>query len=152
MKIIDFLKDELIFRKLNVETKEELFRKLSDNLKKNGYVKESFYEGLIKREKVFPTGLVLEEYNIAIPHTDAEHVIKPCISIAVLDKTIDFKSMEDDTVNVPVNVVFMLALNEAHSQLEMLQQLMKLIQNKLILKQMIEAGNTGELIKIIKTI
>lgn len=152
MKIIDFFKDELIFRKLNVETKEELFRKLSDNLEKNGYVKESFYEGLIKREKVFPTGLVLEEYNIAIPHTDAEHVINPCISIAVLDKTIDFKSMEDDTVNVPVNVVFMLALNESHSQLEMLQQLMKLIQNKLILKQMIEAGNSGELIKIIKTI
>jgi PTS system galactitol-specific IIA component len=152
MKIIDLIKEELIFTKLNVETTDNLFRELSDNLIRNGYVKKSFYESLRKREQVFPTGLALEEYNVAIPHTDAEHVIKPCISIAILDNPIKFKCMEDETVYVDVNVVFMLGLNEGHNQLEMLQQLIQLIQNKSILKQMLKAKNGVEIIKIIERI
>lgn len=152
MKIIDFLKEEFIFTKLNVETIDNLFRELSDNLNRNGYVKKSFYEGLRKREEVFPTGLALGEYNVAIPHTDAEHVIKPCISVATLDNPIKFKCMDDDTVDVDVNVVFMLALNEAHSQLEMLRQLIQLIQNQSILEQMLKAKNGVEIIKIIEKI
>lgn len=152
MKIIDLIKEELIYTKLNVETTDNLFRELSDNLFRNGYVKKSFYEGLRKREEVFPTGVALQEYNVAIPHTDAEHVIKPCISVATLERPIKFKCMEDDTVDVDVNVVFMLALNEAHSQLEMLRQLIQLIQNKSILKQILKAKNEVEIIKLIEKI
>lgn len=150
MKIIDLIKEELVYTKLNVETTDNLFKELSDNLFRNGYVKKSFYEGLRKREEVFPTGVALQEYNVAIPHTDAEHVIKPCISVATLENPIKFKCMEDDTVDIEVNVVFMLALNEAHSQLEMLRQLIQLIQNKSILKQMLKAKKGIEIIKIVE--
>lgn len=152
MKIIDLIKEEFIYTKLNVKITDNLFKELSDNLFRNGYVKKSFYEGLRKREEVFPTGLALEEYNVAIPHTDAEHVIKPCISVATLDNPIKFKCMEDETVDVYVNVVFMLVLNEGNSQLEMLQQLIQLIQNKSILKQILKAENGVEIIKIIERI
>lgn len=152
MKIIDLLKKEIIFTKLNIERKEDLFLELCDNLNKKGYVKDSFYEGVIKREEVFPTGLALGEYNVAIPHTEAEHVVKPCISVATLGSPVKFKNMEDDTKDVNVDIVFMLALNEAHSQLEMLQQLMQLIQSKSILKEILEAENGEEIIKIIEGI
>lgn len=152
MKLIDFLKDELIFTDLDVEKKEDLFKKLCDNLNKNGYVKESFYNGVVKREEFFPTGVALEHYSVAIPHTDAEHVIKPCISIALLKKPIKFKRMEDDTLDVYVRIVFMLALNEAHSQLEMLQQLIQLIQNKSMLEQMLQVKSGKEIIEIIQKI
>ncbi len=152
MKLIDFLKDELIFTDLDVEKKEDLFKKLCVNLNKNGYVKESFYNGVVKREEFFPTGVALEHYSVAIPHTDAEHVIKPCISIALLKKPIKFKRMEDDTLDVYVRIVFMLALNEAHSQLEMLQQLIQLIQNKSMLEQMLQVKSGKEIIEIIQKI
>lgn len=152
MKIIDFLKNELVFTKLKMEKKEDLFWKLCDNLNKNGYVKESFYEGVVKREEVFPTGLALGEYNVAIPHTEAEHVVKSCISLATLEEPVRFKNMEDDTEDVNVNIIFMLALNEAHSQLEMLKQLMQLIQNKSILKEILKAESSEEIIKIIEEI
>lgn len=152
MKIIDFLKDELIFINLDIGKREDLFKKLCDNLYKNGYVKESFYKGVVKREEVFPTGLALEHYSVAIPHTDAEHVIKTCISIALLKNPIKFKRMEDDTLDVYVRIVFMLALNESHSHLEMLQQLMQLIQNKSILEQMLQVKSRKEIIEIIQKI
>lgn len=152
MKIIDFLKNELVFTKLKIEKKEDLFWKLCDNLNKNGYVKETFYEGVVKREEVFPTGLALGEYNVAIPHTEAEHVVKSCISLATLEKPVGFKNMEDDTEDVNVNIIFMLALNEAHSQLEMLKQLIQLIQNKSMLKEILKAESSEEIIKIIEEI
>ena len=37
-------------------------------------MKETFGQALIDREAVFPTGLKTETFEIAIPHTDVEHV------------------------------------------------------------------------------
>ena len=49
--------DNLIFSNLEYENSNEVLKFLSDNLEKNGYVKESFYDGLLEREAAYPTGL-----------------------------------------------------------------------------------------------
>lgn len=49
------------------------------------------------------------------------------------------KNTEYYTFFVYVNNVFVLALNEAYTQLEMLKKLMQLLQNKLILEKLFKA-------------
>ncbi|HHY78859.1 MAG TPA: PTS sugar transporter subunit IIA [Thermoanaerobacter sp.] len=152
MKISELFHKEIIVTNLEAENREEVFRVLYKKLLDNGYVKESFLEGIIKRENTFPTGLLLNNYNVAIPHTDAEHVLKPAIAVATLSKPVIFKNMANPQEDVNVNIVFMIALNESHSQVKILQQIIQLIQNDTVLKELIEAKNRDEILKIIKEI
>ncbi|AEM77697.1 PTS sugar transporter subunit IIA [Thermoanaerobacter wiegelii] len=152
MKLTEFFHKELIVTKLEAKSKEEVFEILYRKLLENGYVKESFLEGIINREKTFPTGLLLNGNNVAIPHTDAEHVLKPAIAVATLCRPVVFKNMANPEEDVQVNIVFMIALNESHSQVEMLQQLVELIQNKNFLKSILNAKGGEEIIDLIKMI
>ena len=52
----------------------EIFKFLNENLINLGYVKDSFLEGLVDREKNYPTGLKTSVCGIAIPHTDSIHI------------------------------------------------------------------------------
>lgn len=150
MKISEFFQNELIITNLAANQKEEVFRELYNKLYESSYVKESFLNAIIEREKKFPTGLQLSKYNVAIPHTDAEHVLKPAIAMATLAKPVVFKNMANPQEDINVSIVFMLALNAAHSQVEMLQQLIELIQNELFIKKLLKAKGGGEVIDAIK--
>jgi len=150
MKISELFHKEIIVTNLKAENKEEVFRVLYKKLFDNGYVKQSFLEGIINREKTFPTGLLLNSNNVAIPHTDAEHVLKSAIAVATLSKPVIFKNMANPQEDVNVNIVFMIALNESHSQVEILQKLVELIQNKKFLFDILKAGGEDELLRVIK--
>ncbi|QAT39247.1 PTS sugar transporter subunit IIA [Clostridium sp. JN-9] len=146
--INEYLHKELITVNLEAESPEDIFYAMAEMLKNNGYVKDSFYNGLVERESKFPTGLLLGKYNVAIPHTDAIHVLKPTIAIATLKHPVKFNCM-DGSGDVNVEIVFLLALNEPHSQIVMLQQLMLLIQDEDILRNMHFAKDSGELYDIV---
>lgn len=147
MELIDFVKNGVVMANLDVDSREEVFKILHDKLYENKNVKESFYEGLLKREDIFPTGLLLNKYNVAIPHTDPEHVNDSCIAVATLKKPVTFQCMEDSSKSVDVKVVFMLAMGQAHSHIEMLQNLIILIQNDKFLENIINAKNEDEIMK-----
>lgn len=142
--IKDFFKKELLVCNLEAENAEDVFKKSSEILFENGFVKESFFSGLVEREKVFPTGLNIGKYNVAIPHTDIVHVNKPAISIITLKNPVKFRSM-DGNGDVDVSIVFTMALSEAHSHLTMLQQLMQLFQNESILEGIMNKKSENEL-------
>jgi len=148
LSINEYLNKDLIINNLEAETSDDIFYALSEMLLKSNFVKDSFYDGLVKRESIFPTGLTLGKYNVAIPHTDAIHVIKPAIAIATLKHPVTFNNMDGDG-QVDVNVVFVMVLKEPHSQIMMLQQLMLLIQNEDVLKSMHEAKDSDELYEIV---
>ncbi|MBU3186273.1 PTS sugar transporter subunit IIA [Clostridium estertheticum] len=146
--ITEYLSKDLIINNLEAETTDDIFYALSKMLLKANYVKDSFYDGLVARESKFPTGLTLGKYNVAIPHTDAIHVLKPAIAIATLKNPVTFTNMDGDG-EVNVNVVFCMILKEPHSQISMLQQLMFLIQNEDVLKSLSEATDSIELYDIL---
>lgn len=152
MNLSEFLHEELIIPKLEANNKEEVFERLYELLLKNEYVKESFLEGIKKREQSFPTGLLLNKYNVALPHTDVEHVLKSAVAIATLAKPIVFKNMANPQQDVNVNIVFMIALNESGGQVKMLQQIVQLIQNESLLEELMRAENGEEIIKVIKNV
>ena len=116
------------FQVSGLKTREEVLAYLGQVMVDCGVVYESYPKAVLEREKIFPTGLQFQDYGIAIPHTDVEHVKKAQLAMT-LDQPVEFYQMGTSDVVVPVQVVFMLALKEAHQQLALLQDLVALLQD-----------------------
>ncbi|KHF41405.1 PTS sugar transporter subunit IIA [Halalkalibacter okhensis] len=121
--------ETLILKDIEAANAEEAIRLMAGNLFERGIVKESYIEAIVEREKNFATGLPTKGYSVAIPHTDKEHVNEKAISVAILKDPVDFVIMGEDSETTPVKLVFMLAMDESHSQLELLQRLMQIFQD-----------------------
>lgn len=133
---------------VNVEgdSKEAILAKMGQNLADKQLVKASFTDAIIAREGEFATGLPTGEVSVAIPHTDVEHVNRKTISVGILKDPVDFGVMGgDDSETTPVKVVFMLAMDEAHSQLSLLQKLMQVFQDQDTLQQLVNTGDKTEI-------
>lgn len=149
MILSDLIHEELIVVDLEAESRIDTLTKLYEMLHEQEYVKESYLEGILKREEEFPTGINLQStYNVAIPHTESEHVLKSGICLGILKKPITFKQMEDSAKDVEVNVVFMIALNKREKQVEVLEKLISLITNKETMEKMLELKNKKDIINL----
>lgn len=141
---------EAIETRVDAASSEEVIRLLAGRLEKLGYVRPSFADAVLAREARMPTGLPMgRDSNVAVPHTDPEHVLKPGIAIATLVHPVDFANMEDPEEAVPVGLVFMLALNDKDKQIEMLQQIMLTIQDETLSQKLLDAGTADELLALL---
>lgn len=125
-----FFDESVILLDLEADTAEEVLTVMANHLVDKGLVKDSFVHAMIEREAQFATGLPTEGISVAIPHTDIEHVNQKTISVAVLKEPVDFGVMGEAEAKTPVKLVFMLAMDQAHSQLSILQRLMQVFQDK----------------------
>ena len=125
----EILDTKLFHIRLDVKDRDELFETMASGLVDSGRVKPSFLRGLMDREEIFPTGLPISG-GVAIPHTDAEHVLLDSISVATLIHPVGFREMAgtDDT-ELPVDVVVMLALADSESHLDVLQQVLSWVRD-----------------------
>lgn len=132
--LVNVIDPETVILGADVQTAEEIIRLLAARLEARGYVRASYADAVVRREQTLPTGLPLgREDNIAIPHTDAEHVLKPAVALATLAKPVMFANMEEPEEMVPVGTVFLLAINDKDRQIDTLQQIMETIQSPEIL-------------------
>ncbi|UOR11410.1 PTS sugar transporter subunit IIA [Halobacillus amylolyticus] len=136
-----FFDESVILLDVEGIAKEEILTVMGRNLVDKELVKESFIQAIIAREGEFATGLPTAGISVAIPHTDVEHVNRKTISVGVLKKAVDFGVMGDESEITPVKLVFMLAMDEAHSQLTLLQQLMQIFQSEETLKYLVSEKN-----------
>jgi len=145
------LDERLIRCGVKAKDKEEVIKLLGDLLLKYGYVKESYTQAVIDREKVFPTGLEMpgNGYNVAIPHTDAVHVNKPAMAIAVLDSPVTFTHMATDDQPVPVDLVFALALNDPQQVVAFLKDLINALQDHDLRKNLKEASSPSQIVELL---
>lgn len=149
MQLRDYFKKELVFHDLSVVDKGEFFTILSEKAFSLGKVTDQFEVNVKKREENFPTGIQLEDFAIAIPHTDAEYVKEEFIGVAVFKEPVKFSSMEDASAILDVRAAFMLGLNQPHSQLEVLTELMGMFQNKDLMDKIVNSSSKEELENII---
>ncbi|MFS0750557.1 PTS sugar transporter subunit IIA [Oceanobacillus sp. 1P07AA] len=141
--------EDVILLDLDAEKNDEVLKKMGQNLVDLGYVKESFIPAIIEREEEFATGLPTISVSVAIPHTDAKHVNTKTISVGVLKSPVDFVIMGEDSETTPVQIVFMLAMDEPHSQLSLLQDLMKLFQDESFLQQLVVESDASSVKQLI---
>ncbi|OJG53303.1 hypothetical protein RV06_GL000707 [Enterococcus haemoperoxidus] len=120
---------DLIDLDVEVRNEEELFELVAKRLQAAGYVKNGYLEGIKSREKNFPTGLITEYLNIALPHSDTEYIERPFIYVARTTKPIKVKQMGDNQ-EMEVRDLFFLGIKEPSKQVGLLQELMVLFQNE----------------------
>ena len=109
-------------------TCEELLGQLGNYAIDQGLAKAGFTEGLLERERNFPTGIQART-GIAIPHSEQEYTITPTLIIALLENKTEFRPMGGGSM-VPVEVVFLLLLNKEEKQVEMLGSIVEFIQDE----------------------
>jgi galactitol PTS system EIIA component len=137
--------ESVILLNLEGEKDSEIIQIMAENLVDQGLVKESFVPAILKREDEFPTGLPTEGVSVAIPHTDAEHVRKKTLSVGVLKQPVDFKIMGNNSKTTSVQLVFMLAMDKADSQLNLLQRLIEIFQNANLLRDILNQSNATDI-------
>ncbi len=120
----ELFKEELIELDIQAHDKNDFFEKVSSELVEKGYVEKSFGEAIIERENNYPTGLQLDGFAVAIPHTDVIHIKKPFVAVKRLAEDIDFYQMGTDDVIVPVKDILILGIKEPKNQVGLLSDLM----------------------------
>lgn len=134
----------------HANSRDDALKLLSNEFITKGVAKSTFYEGLLNREKEFPTGLSANKLCVAIPHTDVVHVNKTQIGFMNLDAPVEFIEMGTDDKKIPVTMMFMLALKEPHEQLEMLQKLMDIFQNDDLMDKFAAVDNYEDYYKLVE--
>lgn len=143
------VKKELAIFGMEARSKEEVLQWLGTRLIKEGFVKENYIESILKRERQYPTGLPTEPFGVAIPHTDGDMVYRSTVAFASLKEPVSFLMMGTDDQWVDVKLIFMLALKSPDDQLEMLQKLMKLIQNPEMVSKLDQIKKVEELNELV---
>lgn len=150
-KIEDLLDEELVFTELEAEDWVDVLRKLSAAAMEKGYVKESYFNAVLEREQLYPTALPTPVLKVAVPHAmERVHVVKPVIVVATLKTPVSFKEMGDGVNDVPVDIVFMLAVNGDKDQLTILQKIVGMFSDSSAMQSLKDACGRVELARAVK--
>ena len=146
------LKKELIRLNLEAGTSEEALRTLAQAFVDCGVAKESYPDAIVLRESTYPTGLPATAFDIATPHTFAEHVNEAAMGLAVLKQPVAFQQMGSPDITLHPQVLFMLAITDPKDQITLLRKIMKLIQNPEALTKVRDANSVDEVYGILETL
>ena len=123
-------REDIVWLDQEFESQESFYREIADRLYKKGLVKETFGQALIDREAVFPTGLKTETFEIAIPHTDVEHVEEVFIAVVRFKTPIPYAHMGEPEIKLNAKFAFVLGIKDPQKQVEVLSTLVKLISDE----------------------
>ncbi|QLY80321.1 MULTISPECIES: PTS sugar transporter subunit IIA [Clostridium] len=141
---------DLIELKLKAKSSQEVIEKLGNLMLSKGYVLDSYVDAVLTREETLPTGLPIDGFSVAIPHTDSGHVNESTIAIATLEEPVEFNMMIDPTQKTKVQLVFLLAVKNPNAQVQLLKTLMSVFQNKELLMNLQKASSKEEVNELLR--
>jgi len=145
----NIFEESLILLGIDAVCCEDVITCLGQLLYQHGYVKDSYIDAAIAREHIFATGLPLKQINVALPHTDAIHVNQQKIAVGILRKPVPFCVMGCPERNIPVHIVFMMAIKQQGDQIVMLQKLAEAIQDERFINALYHAQTQAEAMDIL---
>lgn len=141
----------MILTDCGAESREEIFQTVGGLLIREGYCRNSYIQALNDREKEYPTGLDMGGIGVALPHTDASHVICPALAVAILKKPVPFEVMGgNDGETIKVSLVVAMAIRNAEEHIDQVQALLKILQDTDVLHALICAKTPEEVIHIMQ--
>lgn len=105
-----------------VSTAQEVLETVAALALDRGFVRPTFAEALVDRERQHPTGLPTPT-PVAIPHTDVEHVVRPALAAVLLDPPVPFGEMGGMGGDVAVRLVVVLMVTDPAGQVGLLSRL-----------------------------
>lgn len=145
------LRTNLIFTELDAKDTTDVFEKVGGAFIREGYAKDTYIQGLIDREANYPTGLDIDGFGVAIPHTPVQFTNKTGTAIAVLKNPVTFHEMGgDDEDTVEARLVIMLCVDNPSAHIDKLQRIITILQDKIFLSKVTEAASAEEIIDLVK--
>ena len=141
---LDLIKRDLIALDWLVEDQSDFFDRMVGVLMAGNYVRDTFREALGTRESTYPTALPTSPEAVAIPHSDAEHVITPFIAPVRLHTPVTWHEMGNDSVTHPVRFIFMLGFTDESGHVEVLQILLQNLQDPSFMERLDQARTEDE--------
>ncbi|OJG35486.1 hypothetical protein RV00_GL002671 [Enterococcus devriesei] len=138
---------ELISLELKGENEVEVFQQVAKQLTELGFVNEGYLNGIITREEKFPTGLITQHVNIALPHSDPEYVEKPFVYIARLKDEVKVKQM-GDSQEMKVKNLFFLGIKDPKGQVGLLQAFMELFMKEEFVTEFINEKDINKIYQL----
>lgn len=150
MSIINNLDKDYFFLHRDFAGKEDMFVFINEILLKNGYVTGEYLEKVLERENGFPTGMKLEEINVAIPHIDSKYILKENLFLITSKKGIEFSNAENNGEKLNVKIIFGLLIKEHNTHINFLVKLIELFQENEKLNLILESSDEDEAMEILK--
>ncbi|EBS4548900.1 PTS sugar transporter subunit IIA [Salmonella enterica] len=107
-----------------------LLTSLAESLQADGLVKPGFTDGILEREKVYPTGIFMETHSVAIPHTEFEHVNRTGFAIGINLAGVEFQRTDEPEESVVPQIVVMMAIDKTCEKVAIIQSLFALLADR----------------------
>ncbi|QLH66004.1 PTS sugar transporter subunit IIA [Aeromonas veronii] len=107
-----------------------LLTRLAESLQADGLVKPSFADGILEREKIYPTGICMETHSVAIPHTEFEHVNQTGFAIGINLAGVEFQRTDEPEESVVPQIVVMMAIDKTCEKVVIIQSLFALLADR----------------------
>ncbi len=139
------LSPDLVLVGVQAKNSTEIIEKLGGLLFNKGYIKDTYIQAAIEREKVFPTGLQAAKCGFAIPHTDSIHVNQTAVGVATLKSPVTFKAMDNPENSIDVKIVMMLAVSDPKKVVETLTTIISILENDAKVDKIMKARSKHEI-------
>ncbi|KRM71438.1 PTS sugar transporter subunit IIA [Lacticaseibacillus brantae] len=125
-----------------------LFDLIGRDAQEKGFAGKGYIEGLIKREKAYPTGLVFPNISLALPHVDPEFVEKPFIYVARTTQLLDWLQMGDSQNMQTENFLF-LGIKEPSAQVGLLADIIAAFKDETFVEQFLASETTDKMSQLL---
>jgi fructose-specific phosphotransferase system IIA component len=147
VSIYSLLPPECVLLHPVVEDKEKLIKLLINSLEKAGKIidKERLFLDVMERESLASTGL---EHSCAIPHAQSKSLDETVLAVALLDKGIDFNSLDGKMAHL----VFLMAgpREKAAEHLKLLSKLSRILHDNNFRESLKKADTVSTFLDLLK--
>ena len=148
MKLIEFIHENSIYVDVDVDSKKNLFKKISNIYSQNNPESSSIIvEKLNERERLGTTGV---GNGVAIPHSKISLVEKTKVIFLKLKSPIDFSA--SDNIDVDMIFVILAPKNCQSEHLLILSSISSFLQNKVLVERLRKLKTTSEIYKCFSNI
>ena len=144
MKFIDYIEPNNIDLNFPFRSKKRLFEQLAIKIGSNAKETRTIYDGLVKREKIGVTSL---GNGVAIPHGNCLEEKEVKIHIIVLNKPVNYESVDESQVQLIIGIVFPKKTEHSHDLL--LKHIGTVFKKHRVFRDIINAKTAKEIYKII---
>ncbi|REJ31222.1 MAG: PTS sugar transporter [Caldibacillus debilis] len=144
------IEKELIFLDDELTSRDEIVRKMSENVRKLGMITDvnAYMEAVLKREEKIPTTVGL---NVSIPHGKSEAVQHPFVTFMRTKNPIVWDERSDEKVKL----IFMIGVpieQKDKLHIKILAQISKNLIDETFRNRLLEASSTEEVYRLLKQI